>query len=176
MFLGKIVMKKTLLVMLLCGFVLNNGYCFDGRRKINGSYLDGLFSNLVELQQKTISRYNSMSENVMDLFTTSYLYCFSNGVVHDINEIIQSNLNRFVQDFLTSVIPGGKNRGRMVSDLLREQKLDEETLKTICGTSLIFEIKRDVLKRTIVFQSNKRMIEIYVPYSCDERVSAQLCF
>lgn len=173
MFLGKIVMKKTLLVMLLCGFVLNNGYCFDGRRKINGSYLDGLFSNLVELQQKTISRYNSMSKNAMNLSTTRYLYYFTDGVVHDIDEIIQNNLNRFVQDFLTSVIPGGKNRGRMVSDLLREQKLDEETLKTICRTSSMFEIKRGVFSNTIVFRSDKLMIEVYA--TCGGMFSARLC-
>ena len=167
-------MKKILLYALFCGFVLNNGYCFDGERKINVSYLDRLFSSLVELRQTTINRCNFMSKNAMDPFTASYLYYFTDWVVHDIDKIIQNNINRFVQDFLTSVIPGGKNRGRIVRDLLREQKLDEETLKTICRTSSMFEIKRGVFRNTIVFRSDKLMIEVYA--TCDGMFSARLCF
>lgn len=36
-------MKKTLLSAVLCGFVLNNGYCFDEEHKITEEHIDSLF-------------------------------------------------------------------------------------------------------------------------------------
>ena len=43
-------MKKILLSVLLCGFVLNNGYCFDGENKVTGEDIAPIIELIKEKQ------------------------------------------------------------------------------------------------------------------------------
>lgn len=104
-------MKKALLSILLCGFVLNNGYCFDGEHKITEDNLCGLFD------MKPCPRCGSQRQNVLD------------------------STKRFVKEFLASKVPSGRHKEKTIKHLLQKKKLNARRLERICADSMSGKIK-----------------------------------
>lgn len=127
-------MKKILLPALFCGFVLNNGCCFDAHHKITNEYLDGLFYRLVD--ENIANRIEALVMHKKDEFMLGHLnYVIRYGV----EGRLANSLDSFLKGFLRSVIPYGQHRGRTVKDLLIWGRLYRDAMMTICDYSLNFD-------------------------------------
>ena len=164
-------MKKTLLSVLLCGFVLNNGYCFDGEHKITEENV----TTIIKLMEKR--RYlKSLHELVRiacwkvpesfgvrsDTYDSIH-YKFDESVNEvfrkedgEIESQICGYLREFGKEVLLSIIPSEKQPGKDVDDLLRCGQLYDGMLQMICDNSVKFKIEgpRNFDKGSITFFFN----------------------
>lgn len=132
-------MKKILLSALFCGFILNNGYCFDEEHKITNEYLDKAFGNLKETVD-TLNESHMVIEKI-NMRNETYKLNLLNSiskVISNTEDQIRDNLKRFLEEFLKTVIPSGEDKGKIVGELLREHKLNNGHVKTICDDSVGF--------------------------------------
>ena len=118
-------MKKILLSVLLCGFVLNNGYCVNGEHKITNEYLIGSIKGLREERVPDLEQSgNSADQLSRDDRRRA-------GAVLGIEDILR-NACKFAVEFLKTPIPSGEDKGKIVGELLREHKLNNDHMQRIC--------------------------------------------
>ena len=126
-------MKKTLLFALFCGFVLNNGYCFDEEHKITNEYLIGSIKGLREERVPDLEQSgNSADQLSRDDRRRA-------GAVLGIEDILR-NACRFAGEFLKTLIPSGEDKGKIVGELLIEHKLSNDHMQMICDDSVKYHV------------------------------------
>ena len=145
-------MKKTLLSALFCGFVLNNGYCFDEEHKITNEYLNESINDLREervpdLEQSGNSddQLNRSLENFRRELLTSTIPSGrddrrSLSAVLGIDAILR-NACKFAGEFLKTQIPSGEDKGKIVGELLIEHKLSNDHMQRICDDSVKYNVE-----------------------------------
>ena len=132
-------MKKILLSALFYGFVLNNGYCFDEEHKITNEFLDRAFYQLVEIWKKVSDLRDTLNVSAAALIDEDYRFLHPLiGMLDNVRYKIHHNLETFGTEFLNTQIPYGNYQGKIVEELLREHKLNNGHVKTICDDSVGF--------------------------------------
>ena len=131
--------RKMIFAALFCGFVLNNGYCFSEWHKLTNEYLNDACCNLKETVDALNESYKFIrNSRIKNEWYKSILLMSISKMVSDANSQISRGFEKFVKEFLGSVITRGKYRCRTVGSLLVRHQLDEDTLRTICSNLVKF--------------------------------------
>ena len=164
-------MKKVLLLsVLLCGFVLNNGYCFDGEHKITEKDITPIIE-LIRRQEYLNMIQASMRGRIEDEKDSEWLfYTLACDKLSNIKDSIISNLKKFWKEFLTSRIPNGDDEGKTAAYLLGKGRFNQKALQTICDNSVIrkFYVFSRIISLTL---DCKGIMDIAAPFVDGDEVT-----
>lgn len=129
-------MKKVLLLsVLLCGFVLNNGYCFDGEHKITEDDTRQQVTKFVNTKMALINRFLDARMGLEGCGIGRF-----DSDCERFFDLIRCNIKEFAVEFLGSVIPSGEDKGMTVRDLLKEGKFNDDHMRTICYDDVKYNV------------------------------------
>ena len=154
-------MKKILLSALFCGFVLNNGYCFDEEHKITNEYLNESFGNFMTEGRKALDFAEDVNNDLilMKKQLRSKVLAPIDDRLCDIYQHIYHSFETFGPEFLKTVIPSGNDKGKQVRELLKEHKLNNDHMQMLCDGSVKYNVKGNGDR--VTFELDSEIMEVY---------------